>query len=98
MSNADDSNSGAANPTPPPALPPRPRLPPPQQRNGCLTAFMVVAGIILLLPGLCAVLFAGASLSGGSFPSDILSFVVIGLMIGCAGVMLIWLAIRGPRA
>jgi hypothetical protein len=69
--------------------------PPPQQRSGCLTAFMVVVGIILLLPGLCALIFGAASLSGGSFPSDFLSFIVTGLLVGCAGVMLIWAAFRG---
>jgi hypothetical protein len=33
--------------TPPSALPPSP------PRNGCLTALMVVGGIVLLLPGVC---------------------------------------------
>ena len=39
---------------PPPASPPT-GMPPP--RSGCLTAFMVLVGIVLLLPGLCAVIF-----------------------------------------
>jgi hypothetical protein len=49
-------------------------MPPPPQRNGCLTAFMLVAGIILLLPGiLCAILLSSTSapstdpLTGGVF-------------------------------
>jgi hypothetical protein len=82
-------------PPPPPAPP---SLRPPAQRSGCLTAFMVVTGVILLLPGLCALLFGAASLTGGSFPSDILSFIIIGLLVGFAGVMLIWTAIRGSRS
>jgi hypothetical protein len=59
---------------------------------------MVVVGIILLLPGLCALLFGGIALSAGSLPWDDLSFIVTGLAVGFAGVMLIWVAIRGPRS
>jgi uncharacterized membrane protein YjjB (DUF3815 family) len=58
---------------------------------------MVIAGIILLLPGLCALLFAGVALTERSFPSDFTSFIVVGLLVGFAGVMLIRAAIRGPR-
>jgi hypothetical protein len=77
--------------------PPPPPLPPREQRSGCATAFMVIFGIILLLPGLCALIFAGAALTGGSFPSDIVSFIVVGLLVGFIGVMMIRAAIRGPR-
>ena len=84
---------------PPPAPAPVPPGPtPPAQRSGCLTAFMIIAGIILLLPGLCALLFAGAELTGGSFPSDIMSFIVIGLFVGFLGIMLIRAGVKGPRA
>lgn len=68
------------------------------QRSGCATAFMVIIGIILLLPGLCALIFAGASVVERSFPSDILSFIMVGLLAGFAGVMMIRAAIRGPRS
>jgi hypothetical protein len=78
--------------TPPPAP-----LPPPQ-RSGCMTAFMVIAGIILLLPGLCALIFGGMSLTGGGFPSDIISFIMTGLLVGALGVVLIWYALRGARS
>ncbi|WP_461616534.1 hypothetical protein [Bradyrhizobium sp. 23AC] len=37
----------------PPAVPPQNQ----QQRSGCLTALMAIAGIFMLLPGLCALLF-----------------------------------------
>jgi hypothetical protein len=80
------------NDTPPPAP-----LPPPQ-RSGWMTAFMVIIGIILLLPGLCALTFAGLALSERSFPSDFVSFIVLGLLVGALGVVLIWYAIRGPRS
>jgi hypothetical protein len=75
---------------------PSPRPPPREPRSGCATALMVIFGVILLLPGLCALIFAGAALTERSFPSDFLSFIVIGLLVGFAGVMLIRAAIRGP--
>jgi hypothetical protein len=56
---------------------------------------MVLAGLVLLLPGLCAVIFAGIALSERSFPSDFVSFIAIGLLVGAGGVVLIWAAIRG---
>lgn len=78
--------------SPPPAPP---QLPPPAQRSGCLTAFMVIAGLILLLPGLCAVFFgANEFTSPGSEPVVTL-LVMIGLALGALGVWLIWRAVRG---
>ena len=44
-------------PTPPPPPPYEDRPPPPELRSGCLTAIMVVCGIVLLLPGLCSLFF-----------------------------------------
>jgi len=90
------SDTPPPDPLSPPPIAPRPA--PPEQRSGCMTAIMVVIGIILLLPGLCALIFGGMAVtSQGSVPSDIVSFVVLGLLVGCMGVMLIWVAIRGPR-
>ena len=55
---------------PPPAAPEPPRIPAvvgaPPQRNGCLTAFMVLVGVVLLLPGVCTLAFLG----GGPSASD----------------------------
>jgi len=81
---------------PPPSYEFRPT--PPAQRSGCMTAFMIVAGIILLLPGLCALIFGGMFLTNGRFPSDVASFFALGLLVGALGVVLIWYAIRGPRS
>jgi hypothetical protein len=77
---------------------PDPPPPPLQQRSGCATAVMVIFGIILLLPGLCALLFGAVAISGRSFPSDFLGFIVMGMLSGCVGVILIRLAIRGRRS
>ena len=86
-------------PEPPPASPPRPPRPPLQPRSGCLVAFMIVTGLILLLPGLCALGFGFVELtsSGGSEPVVNL-LVLIGLVLGGVGVGMIWSAIRGRRS
>jgi hypothetical protein len=87
-------------PPPPPTSSPPPRIPPRplQQRSGCATALMVIFGVILLLPGLCALIFSAVAFTGGSFPSDFVSLIVMGLLVGFAGVMLIRAAIRGPQS
>lgn len=60
---------------------------------------MVVSGIILLLPGLCAVLFGGISISeSGRIESDIAPLVFLGVVVGIGGVVLIWAAIKGRKA
>jgi hypothetical protein len=75
-----------------------PSPPEPQPRHGCLTALMVIVGIILLLPGLCALIFGVGSLtSRGGFDSGFVPFIVVGLIVGSVGVVLIRAAIRNPR-
>ena len=81
-------------PEPPPPAPPR--LPPPAQRNGCLTAVMVVAGLIMLLPGLCAIIFAIGSLTNSYLEPILVVLVVLGLLVGFLGIMLIRAAVKGP--
>ena len=69
--------------------------PPPAQRSGCLTAFMILAGLILLLPGLCAVIFGVGELSSSSTDPVIMALVTVGLILGGLGIGMIWTAIRG---
>jgi len=77
-------------PTPPPASPPAPQ--PPPERSGCATAFMLVAGIILLVPGaLCAFLLSGFNARG----DDIFSNVSFAL--GGCGIILILYALLRKR-
>ena len=86
---------------PPPAPPPDdPYLPPPPppRRDGCLTAFMVIIGIILLLPGVCAVFFGVGNLTSSSPDSFVTTLVMLGLLIGAGGIALIVAAIRGRRS
>jgi hypothetical protein len=59
---------------------------------------MVIAGIILLLPGACALLFGGISISDrGRIDSDIAPLVLLGLVVGIGGAALIWAAIKGRK-
>jgi hypothetical protein len=81
---------------PPSPSEPPPRPPPPQQRSGCLVAFMILTGLILLLPGLCALGFA--ALTSSSTEPVVSLLVMIGLVLGGVGVALIWSAIRGRRS
>ena len=83
--------------TPPPILPPVPT--PSEARSGCLTALMVLGGIVMLLPGLCALLFGGMSVfEDGRIASDIAPLVFLGLVVGIGGVALIWAAVKGRKA
>jgi hypothetical protein len=59
---------------------------------------MVVAGLIMLLPGLCAIIFGAGSLTGSSIDPTVMTLVLIGLVVGFLGILLIWAAVRGPRA
>ena len=82
--------------TPPePNIPPPPPPPQPEERNGCLTALMVVIGIILLLPGLCSLLFVFGGLVKNA--EDVQFVLALGL-VGCGGVALIWWAIRARKS
>ena len=83
---------------PPPPAPPGPPPAPTNKRSGCLTAVMAIFGILLLLPGACAILFGGISISdSGRIGSDVAPLVFVGLVVGLGGVALIWAAIKGRR-
>jgi hypothetical protein len=70
--------------TPPHRLP---EPPPPGQRSGCATAFMITVGIILLLPGiLCAML------GGGGQNNPITGLVMLIALGGVA--LIVWAFVR----
>jgi hypothetical protein len=58
--------------------------------------FLVIFGIILLLPGACAALFGMSAILGGQFRQviDGLPIIILGLVVGFAGIMLILNATR----
>jgi hypothetical protein len=68
-----------------PPLTPPPVPPPP--RSGCLTALMVLVGVMFMLPGLCTLAF---------FPNQGIA-VTIAFIVISGGILLIWLALRGQR-
>jgi hypothetical protein len=76
--------------------PARPGGPNPR-RNPWVTALLILIGIILLLPGLCSLIFSVAILSdSGSLGSDpgILSLLIFCFLAGPGGAALIFHAIR----
>ena len=75
------------------STPPRP----PAQRDGCLMFVMVLVGVILLLPGLCALAFVVSDPRG--MLTDWLGVSLVGICtaITAGGVALIWVALRPRR-
>ena len=68
-------------------------LPPPRQRRSpFLTVLMVLGGIVLMLPGLCAVIFVTAA-GAGSDPALSMLWLVC-FVISALGVILIAKAFR----
>src|SRR5262249_56955303 len=70
--------------------------PPPTQRSGCVTALMILAGAILLLPGICALMIVGFD-SSVLKDATSLAVGVVFLAISAGGIVLIWFAARPPR-
>ena len=85
-----DNPSPPATPEPPPI--PAPVVAPPQ-RNGCLTAFLVLVGVVLLLPGLCTMAFLG----GGHSDPTMSLIALITFLVALGGIALIAFALSRPR-
>lgn len=76
----------------PPIPPPLPR--PPSQRSGCVTALLIIIGIILLLPGVCVILLA--STLGGHIRREEIQLIVTCGVAAVGGIALIVWAARRP--
>ncbi len=74
-----------------------PTSPPASQRNGCLTALMVLAGAVLLLPGICGVVIAGLDPHELMVDPNTLLAVLGLIALGVGGIVLIRFALRRPR-
>jgi hypothetical protein len=75
----------------------KPAPPPPAaERSGCLTAFMILGGIVLLFPGLCAIFFVFVDWKG-ALSGSFLPVLAVCLAIAFGGIMLIREGVRGPR-
>ena len=75
--------------------PSQPSAPGPR-RNPWVTALLILIGLILLLPGVCSLIFAGIMIDSGGTGSDpgILGLLVFCFLVGVGGVALIVFAIR----
>ena len=70
---------------------------PPPEGGGCLTALLISIGILMLLPGLCAVLIVGFD-PVHAFNDPTTASALIGFFaITAGGIALIWWAVRRPR-
>jgi hypothetical protein len=76
-------------PTPPtkPLASPRP-----QGMGGCMVGFLVLIGVVLLLPGICSLVFMGAG--GLKIGADIAGLMLLTFAIAAGGIALIIFAIR----
>ena len=67
------------------------------RRNPWVTVLLILIGVILLLPGLCSLIFSVAMLAdSGSIGTDpgILSLLLFCFLVGVGGIALIVFAIR----
>jgi hypothetical protein len=73
--------------------------PPPSanSRNGCVTAFLILLGLILLVPGVCGIILVGYDWHELATDQYVLLIAVGLLALGVIGVMVIWLAARPRR-
>jgi len=67
---------------------------PPSPRSGCLTALLIGVGILMLLPGLCAMLIVGFDPHGALNDPTTASALVGFFAIAGGGIALIWWAAR----
>jgi len=75
-----------------PSGPPDPT--PPGGGRGCVTALMSVVGIVMLLPGICAIILAGLDPHEMMVDPNVMLALLGMLAIGAGGVALIWWAVR----
>ncbi len=74
-----------------------PQPPDPHRRDGCVTVLIVSLGVMMLLPGLCAVLTASLVFEpapGGRLDPDSVAIWLLGAAIGAAGIAVIVREIR----
>jgi hypothetical protein len=81
----------------PPSAPPLAPSPPHGPRNGCLTALLILVGLILLLPGVCGIILVGYDWHEITRDQGALLITVGLLALGVLGVVVIWLAVRPRR-
>ena len=62
---------------------------PSAQRSGCMTAFLVVAGLVLLLPGLCTLIVSNGHIG----EPNVIAITEVTFGIGFFGLILLVIAV-----
>jgi hypothetical protein len=73
------------------------RPPSTNPRNGCLTAFLILVGVILLIPGVCGIILASQDMPELARDQTALLIAVGLISLGVIGGVVIWLAVRPRR-
>lgn len=76
---------------------PIPSGPPPPRRNVFLAVLLVLVGLVLLLPGICVLVFFSYDPKGMLTDSLGVMLLVVCLGISAGGIAMIWAAVRWPR-
>jgi uncharacterized membrane protein len=76
---------------------PSPSPAPPPARNGCLTALLILVGLILLVPGVCGIILVSYDMRELAKDQTAMLIAVGLLALGACGVVVIWLAVRPRR-
>jgi hypothetical protein len=95
-----DAQTPRNDPNPSPAIAPGDphwRPPPVNPRNGCLTAFLILIGLIMLVPGVCGIILVGYDWREITRDQSALGITAGLLAVGVCGVVMIWLAVRPRR-
>jgi hypothetical protein len=75
-----------------------PNTPPRQPRSAIATALLLIAGLLLLAPGVCALIFIPEYTSSSNpVPSSIMQLWIISFIISAVGIALIIFAFRRYR-
>ena len=75
---------------------PRPLAPqPPNRRGGCLSVLLALIGVVLMLPGICSLVFlVGFVGGGGTSPGSIVGIWIFTFLLAAVGIALIVSGIR----
>jgi hypothetical protein len=78
-----------------PETPVGPQPAPPSRQGGCLSVLLALVGIVLMLPGVCSLVFVVAFVGGGGTnPGSIVGIWLFTFLLAAAGIALIVGAIR----
>ena len=68
---------------------------PPRTLGGCASVFIALIGVVLLLPGLCSLVFMVVVMQGSGGPGGLVGLWLFTFLLAALGTVLIRYAIRG---